>query len=72
MININQYRIFVEPLKTEDGGGFIAYCEDLPGCAGDGDTRVEAVIDLEKAMKEWITSYIKMRREIPKPKYKKT
>lgn len=67
MININEYRIFVEPLKEEDGGGFIAYCIDLPGCMGDGNTRVEAIIDIEKAMKEWITDYTEMGRDIPKP-----
>ena len=67
MMKTTQYKIIVEPLKKEDGEGFIAYCEDLPGCMGDGNTRVEAIIDIEKAMKEWITGYTEMGRDIPKP-----
>lgn len=31
------YRIVVQPLPAEDGGGYLAYVPDLPGCMADGE-----------------------------------
>ncbi|WP_347338750.1 type II toxin-antitoxin system HicB family antitoxin [Bradyrhizobium nanningense] len=37
------YKIIIEPLSEEDGGGFVATVPDLPGCMSDGATEFEAV-----------------------------
>ncbi len=37
------YRVKIEPLAQEDGGGFVATAPDLPGCVSDGETPEDAV-----------------------------
>jgi hypothetical protein len=37
------YPVIIEPLATEDGGGFVATVPDLPGCMSDGGTPEEAL-----------------------------
>ena len=51
----------------EDGGGFLATVPDLPGCMSDGETREEAVRNLEDAIQEWMASAQEMGRPIPRP-----
>jgi antitoxin HicB len=62
-----EYVVVVRELSEEDGGGFLALAPDLPGCMGDGDTREAAVVDLEKAMNEWIDEALRLNRDVPKP-----
>ncbi len=38
-----EYPMVIAPLSEEDGGGFVAYFPDLPGCMSDGETREEAL-----------------------------
>jgi predicted RNase H-like HicB family nuclease len=49
-----EYPIVIVPLENEDGGGFLGYVPDLPGCMSDGDTKAEALVNTELAMKEWL------------------
>jgi hypothetical protein len=37
------YRVLIEPLVPEDGGGFVATAPDLPGCMSDGETPEDAL-----------------------------
>ena len=37
----------IEPLSEEDGGGFLATVPELPGCMSDGETRAEALANVE-------------------------
>jgi antitoxin HicB len=46
------YAIMVEPLKAEDGGGWLASVPALPGCMGDG---------------EWKDAARQLGRDIPGP-----
>jgi antitoxin HicB len=48
-----EYAITVEPLCEADGGGWLATVPALPGCTGDGETREEALADVQKAIFEW-------------------
>ena len=50
----DEYRIVIEPLPPEDGGGFVAYVPDLPGCMSDGETREEAAHNISDAIECWI------------------
>ena len=61
------YKVVIEPLSDEDGGGFLATVPELPGCMSDGETRAEALINVEDAIATWLFSACKMGRAIPEP-----
>jgi len=48
------YPVVVQPLKDEDGGGFIASVPDLPGCMSDGETPEAALTNVQGAIEAWI------------------
>ena len=62
-----EYPILVEPLPSEEGGGFIATVPDLPGCMSDGDTPEEAVSNVQDAIVTWIEAARDMGHAVPKP-----
>jgi antitoxin HicB len=62
------YKIVIEPLSEEDGGGFLATVPELPGCMSDGDTREEALHNVEDAIATWLYCAKKMGQEIPEPR----
>lgn len=62
-----EYPIVVEPLPTEDGGGFVATVPDLPGCMSDGATPEEAVSNVQDAIVTWIEAAHDLRHAVPKP-----
>ena len=61
------YAIVVEPLSTQDGGGFLATVPALPGCMGDGETREGALADALAAIGEWWDAARQIGRGIPGP-----
>ena len=61
------YAIVVEPLSEADGGGWLASVPALPGCMGDGETRVDALEDALAAIEEWKDAARALGREIPGP-----
>lgn len=61
------YRIVIEPLSKEDGGGYFATVPDLPGCMSDGETPEEALSNVQDAIRCWIEAAIEMGREVPQP-----
>ena len=61
------YPVVVQPLKDEDGGGFVATVPDLPGCMSDGETPEEALINVQEAIAAWIEAATDMGRKVPKP-----
>jgi len=42
--------IQVEPLPPDEGGGFVAWVPDLPGCMSDGATPAEAIANATKQL----------------------
>jgi len=48
------YPIVIVPLSEEDGGGWMGYVPDLPGCMSDGETAEEAVANTRDAVAEWL------------------
>jgi antitoxin HicB len=62
------YKIVIEPLSDADGGGFLATVPELPGCISDGETRAEALANVEDAIATWIHAARKMGRAIPEPR----
>ncbi|HEX8365148.1 MAG TPA: type II toxin-antitoxin system HicB family antitoxin [Allosphingosinicella sp.] len=61
------YKVVIEPLSEEDGGGFLATVPELPGCMSDGETRAEALATVEDAIATWIHCARKMGQAIPEP-----
>ena len=57
-----KYRIFIE--KDEDGV-FVAECPSLPGCISQGQTRAEAVDNIQDAIKGYIESLKKHNEPVP-------
>jgi predicted RNase H-like HicB family nuclease len=57
----------VFPAPEEDGGGYVAYAPDLPGCLSYGETAQEALADLPLAIGEWIDEAKRLEREVPLP-----
>ncbi|GLS17169.1 HicB family protein [Labrys miyagiensis] len=62
-----EYPLLLEPLPSEDGGGFVAIVPDLPGCMSDGETPEEAIANVKDAIVVWIETAREMGRPIPGP-----
>lgn len=61
------YPIFIRPLSSEEGGGYLAEFPDLPGCIADGQTVEEALHQAEDALKAWLQTAKEFGDKIPKP-----
>lgn len=55
---------------SDDQGnsGFVARVAELPGCVAQGATRVEALENLDEAMRAWLEVAVSRGAEIPVPK----
>lgn len=62
-----KYLMVVEPLSEEDGGGYMAFFPDLPGCLSDGETPAEAAANAEDALVAWMSVAEEMGHEVPAP-----
>lgn len=54
-------------LEQEEDGSWSAYCPDLLGCAGAGETVTAALTMLEDAKLGWFTSRLAHGHPIPEP-----
>lgn len=55
---------------SEEDQAFLAEVPELPGCMSDGQTRVEALKNVEQVIGEWIETAKEIGRPIPAPKGK--
>ena len=53
---------------SKDDQAFIAEVPELPGCAADGATYQEALVNVETVIQEWIETAKDLGRSIPEPK----
>ena len=53
---------------SAEGEAFIAEVPELPGCAADGGTRMQALENVESVIHEWIQTALELGRPIPEPK----
>lgn len=53
---------------SDEDQSFIAEVPELPGCAADGQTRQEALTNIEVVIDEWIETAKDLGRTIPEPK----
>jgi predicted RNase H-like HicB family nuclease len=55
---------------SEEDNSFVAEVPELPGCAADGETYIEALQNAQTVMQEWIETAQELGRSIPQPKGK--
>ena len=65
---MSNYRYEVIIYWSDADQAFIAEVPELPGCAADGDTYQEAVLNVETIIQEWIETALELGRPIPEPK----
>jgi len=53
--NMNE-EIKIRKLTEDEGGGYLAEYTHLKGCMADGETKIEALQELEKAKESWLMS----------------
>jgi len=64
--------IKIRKLTDEEGGGYLAEYTHLKGCMADGETKIEALEELEKAKESWLLSAKEFGIKSPqKIKYKR-
>lgn len=63
------YHIRIVRDQSEDGSqaGWVAWVEELPGCASQGETIEEAATMIREAMEAWLMTAIDLGYEIPEP-----
>jgi predicted RNase H-like HicB family nuclease len=66
-INPADYRVLIQPIAPEDGGGFLAIVPELPGCMTDGETPEEAIAAIRGVIEEWIEAATSCGDPIPAP-----
>lgn len=66
-MSATEYRIEIKALSEADGGGYLAWVPDLPGCMSDGETPSEAEQNVRAAIEEWIEEALRLGKAIPAP-----
>jgi predicted RNase H-like HicB family nuclease len=64
----NNYKYEIVIYWSEEDEAFIAEVPELPGCAADGSTHVEALANVDVIIREWIETARELGRAIPEPK----
>jgi antitoxin HicB len=62
-----KYPFKIETISEDDGGGFLIFYPDLPGCYSDGDTLEETIAMGEDAKIAWIETRYVEGYNIPEP-----
>ncbi len=64
--NKSRYEIIL--YWSDEDQAVIAEVPELPGCAADGETYEDALINVRTIIDEWIQTARDLGREVPKPK----
>ena len=52
-MRLEHYAIRIEPLSSDEGGGFLVTVPGLPGCMADGETVEQAIAEAHDAFEAW-------------------
>ena len=55
---------------SDEDGGYIADIPDLRCCSAFGDTPDEALAEVLKAKKAWLTAAVAAKKPVPKPSFR--
>ena len=64
----NNYKYEIVIYWSDEDEAFIAEVPELPGCAADGSSHVEALANIDVIIREWIETATELGRAIPEPK----
>ena len=64
----NEFRYEVVIYWSDKDNAFIAEVPELPGCAADGETYQEAIVNAMVVIHEWIATALDLGRSVPEPK----
>ena len=64
----SKYRYEIVMYWSEEDQAFIAEAPELPGCAADGASYLEALANVQRVIDEWIETAQELGRTIPEPK----
>lgn len=53
---------------SDEDNSFVAEVPELPGCAADGASYAEAVVNVETAISLWVETARELGRPIPEPR----
>lgn len=65
-MNDSRYEIIL--YWSDEDDAVIAEVPELPGCAADGETYEQALLNVRTVIDQWIETASVLGREIPKPK----
>jgi antitoxin HicB len=54
-------------IEQDEDGRFVATCPSLPGCVSEGDTRQEALANIQDAIAGYVESLRKHGEPVPPP-----
>ena len=63
-------RYHISIFYSDEDRCFVADVPDLRFCSAFGDTPAEALAEVQVAMKGWLTAARRLRRPIPRPRYR--
>jgi antitoxin HicB len=63
----SDYPVTLYGLSADEGGGYLAVVQDLPGCIADGASPQQAYANAMDAALSWIEAATDMGRPIPDP-----
>jgi predicted RNase H-like HicB family nuclease len=63
---MHKYEIII--YWSNEDEAFIAEVPELPGCASDGKTHQEVLMNIEIVINEWIETAKSMGRPVPQPR----
>ena len=61
------YTTIIEPINDESGFYYVGRIMEFEGCITDGDTKEEALQNLQEAMELWIETKLGNGFEVPEP-----
>lgn len=61
----SELAIRIEPLSSDEGGGFLVTVPDLPGCMADGETVGQAIAEAHDAFKAWAMAEREDKGDLP-------
>ena len=67
-MRLEDYAIRIEPLSSDEGGGFLVTVPDLPGCIADGETVEQAITEAHDAFEAWAMAEREDKGILPAPK----
>jgi predicted RNase H-like HicB family nuclease len=64
-----RYRVIIE---EDEEGVFVAQCPSLPGCVSQGKTCDEALVNIQDAIRGYLTSLRRHGEPVPPPIWEET